>query len=145
MASAYHPLLRSKARGGGARRIPRTPVSVDEALAGYSRVAVDMSADGDDFLDPRLTVRDLTSDALAEMRQDVQTFLERAGDDAHMLPAEQIGAYFWLTRNRLGIDFCGMGFGAAGDRLTQIAESYSEVTLWELNDERTSRLVLVPA
>jgi len=51
------------------------------------------------------------------------------------LPSDsQIAHDFWLTRNGHGAGFWGRGIEELGERLTELAESYSERHLW-LNDK----------
>jgi len=48
--------------------------------------------------------------------------------------AEQLGHDFWLTRNRHGVGFWDRGLGGLGERLTEHAHKFREVTAYAGDD-----------
>ena len=81
-------------------------------------------------LDDRFGVEDIASEAIASASADCAAFRERASADLESIGAtdEQNGHDFWLTRNGHGCGFWDRGYGAAGDRLSEVAQSFGE--LW---------------
>ena len=82
---------------------------------------------------------DLTADALASMRADLQDFIDGADADAlafwvDQLGTGQIGHDFWLTRNGHGAGFWDRFMDEPGERygriLTEQAKPYGESHLW---------------
>lgn len=56
---------------------------------------------------------------------EVQTLIEQLG-----IPAQQAAHDFWLTRNHHGVGFWDRGYGAAGQRLTELADAYGGQDLY---------------
>jgi len=93
---------------------------------------------GGDPLDQNYSVEDFSDEALAKAVKDCNAFIKRAEklmDEAveikkragKVIPDDnQHGHDFWLTRNRHGAGFWDRGYGAVGDKLTEIAQSFGE-------------------
>ena len=54
--------------------------------------------------------------------------------DLSGIEPEQLGHDLWLTRNRHGAGFWDRGLGEIGDKLTELAHSYGDVTLYIYDD-----------
>ena len=50
--------------------------------------------------------------------------------DLSGIEPKQLGHDLWLTRNRHGAGFWDRGLGEIGDKLTELAHSYGDVTLY---------------
>lgn len=74
-------------------------------------------------------------DTLACMAADCAQFVSKArkwlssAGDAH-----RNGVEFWLTRNGHGAGFWDRGYGRTGDRLTTVAQTFGEFTLYVGDD-----------
>jgi hypothetical protein len=79
-------------------------------------------------------INDVTPEALASMREDVESFLTINAGDLLGLTLTMIGHNFWLTRNHHGTGFWDRDLGERGDRLTQAAHAYGESNLLLSND-----------
>jgi len=71
-----------------------------------------------------------SENARAEIRTDLQGFMEIANDDLHGLDYSQIGHDFILTRNGHGAGFWDIGLGARGERLSEWARSFGSVSAY---------------
>lgn len=65
--------------------------------------------------------------ALGSMIDDVNSFIELAGDDLTGMELGQIGHDLTLTRNGHGAGFWDRGLGERGDRLTEHATSMGNI------------------
>jgi hypothetical protein len=86
------------------------------------------------------SLADWSPESIARATQDCMAFLGSAGADADDIDAEQMGHDFWLTRNRHGAGFWDRGLGELGNRLTDLAHGYGEMSVWF--DAETSTLHL---
>jgi hypothetical protein len=127
-------------------------VDADEVLTHYVAAALWTShhyeSEQDDNPVPMDSVKDaddIADEARAEMRADVEAFLQGAHPDAlaywsAQLGDAQIGHDFWLTRNRHGAGFWdrfGAGEGAEyGRMLTDDAHAYGDSELYVGDDGR---------
>jgi hypothetical protein len=110
-------------------------MNTDEMLAGYVTCALWSSTTDDGTpMDDEYDTDDIASEALAEMRQDVEAFADSEADDLDGMDAGQAGHDFWLTRNHHGAGFWDRGLGERGDRLTAAAQSYGSVDLYVGDD-----------
>ena len=48
-----------------------------------------------------------------------------------VMTPEQIGVDFWFTRNGHGVGFWDRGRGALGDKLSEFAQSFGEVSVYQ--------------
>ena len=105
-----------------------------DIIAGYTECAIWSSTDEDgrplDHFDASLT-----EDAETTMLADCEDFIDycdRMGldiDGARLSP-EQVGADFWLTRNRHGAGFWDRDLGRLGEELTDAAHTFGEAHLY---------------
>lgn len=80
----------------------------------------------------------LADETFDDMACDVWRFLATCwGDvwedfeiDLSGIEPKQLGHDLWLTRNRHGAGFWDRGLGEIGDKLTELARSYGDVTLY---------------
>lgn len=79
-----------------------------------------------------------TERAIAQAIEDCAAFQADNAADLEGFDASQSGHDFWLTRNRHGAGFWDRGLGAVGQRLTDAAHVYGEVSVWF--DSDTDRL-----
>ena len=91
--------------------------------------------DEETFLDSKYTIDDIHDSALKQSAADIAAFVERAGPALDGLDDAQIGHDFWLTRNHHGAGFWDRGLGIVGQKLTQVAHSFGEATLYMGDDD----------
>ena len=109
------------------------------ALDGYMECALWSSCDlyTGRRLD-ELGTRAMAAETFDDMACDVWRFLATCwGDvwedfeiDLSGIEPEQLGHDLWLTRNYHGAGFWDRGLGEIGDKLTELAHSYGDVTLY---------------
>lgn len=75
-----------------------------------------------------------------EMRALVDGFIEANSDDLDGLDYEQIGHDFILTANRHGAGFWDRGLGERGERLTEMAHPYGEISAYANIENETLEL-----
>jgi len=83
---------------------------------------------GGEPLDKNYSVSDLSDSALKGAIEDCNAFIKKAEKfmDATNADDGQHGHDFWLTRNGHGAGFWDRGYGAAGDKLSEIAKTFGE-------------------
>ena len=85
---------------------------------------------------------DLAPETIKKIQRDVGKFYKMTQDLINALPTEytdkygyeQVGHDFWLTRNGHGSGFWDRQLGELGDKLTEIAETFGEATLYKGDD-----------
>lgn len=70
----------------------------------------------------------------------ISGFIESNSDDLHGMDYAQIGHDFILTANRHGAGFWDRGLGERGDRLTEMAHPYGEISAWPNHETHTLEL-----
>lgn len=92
--------------------------------------AGDDDYDDDDYrpLDDYVSEDDLSPASEAEWRVDVDAFIADQWHDLRHLTPASAGHDFWLTRNGHGAGFWDRGYGDRGQRLTDAAKAYGEVS-----------------
>jgi hypothetical protein len=110
-------------------------MNVDRVLDGYVECAEWADTPHDEEGNEEETCG-LHTDAIAEMRADVEAFLAEAEtlDGFDQLTAEQVGHDFWLTRNGHGAGFWDRGLGELGDKLTAMCRPYGTSDLYVGDD-----------
>lgn len=78
-------------------------------------------------LDENYEISDVSEEAIQASQKDIDTFLKEAGDLVDGLDITYVAHDVWLTRNRHGAGFWDRGYGATGDKLTEIAHKLGEV------------------
>lgn len=115
-------------------------MDINTVLAHYIAAALWSSTDdNDEPMDSSYDVDDIHPDTLAQMREDVEAFVnsvDEAGWDVSWWNAEQFGHDFWLTRNGHGAGFWDRGQGKVGDDLTALAKPFGEFCLYVGDDEK---------
>jgi hypothetical protein len=108
----------------------------DEAFDAYVECALWSSLTDDDTpMDKDHDPDDIDADSLADMRGDVDAFMDdNAADLVGHWDAGQAGHDFWLTRNGHGAGFWDRGKGARGDRLSAAARVYGTSNLYVADD-----------
>jgi len=102
---------------------------MEEMLHAYLVCALWSSTDESETpLDTNYTIADIADESLKQAGIDCMLFRVKYAQDLKEWSAEQAGHDFWLTRNRHGTGFWDRGKGAAGERLTQAAHTYRELT-----------------
>lgn len=76
----------------------------------------------------------VTEEAVDALREDVLNFLSGRLNDIRDLDPGQVGHDFILTRNRHGAGFWDRGLGEKGDRLTETAQAFGEITWFQAED-----------
>lgn len=107
--------------------------NIDNILRHYVACALWSSCnDVGEHLDDDCDFDDVAPDTLAEMREDVHSFVQSASDilERTDISEEQTGHDLWLTRNHHGAGFWDRGLGADGEALTVMAHSMGSVDLW---------------
>ena len=74
---------------------------------------------------------DMGLSTISKAKEDIDLFIEKAGNLLDNIDEEQIGHDFWLTRNHHGAGFWDRGLGEVGDKLTEISETFKELNVWE--------------
>jgi len=91
--------------------------------------------DAGEPLDRRYSLADVSADTLASAQADCDQFRELAGDMLDEHPELDAGAHdFWLTRNGHGAGFWDGDWPENGERLTIIAHSFGEASLYVGDD-----------
>ena len=110
-------------------------VNVDEMLKGYLETALWSSHDnsdpaGGDPLDRNYGIDDFAPESVVKAKADIELFALLADADMADTPADAFrhGHDFWLTSNRHGVGFSDRGYGEAGDRLTEVARTFGEIS-----------------
>lgn len=70
----------------------------------------------------------------------ISEFIEANSDDLDGLEYESIGHDFILTANRHGAGFWDRGLGDRGERLTEMAHPYGEISAWANHETHTLEL-----
>ena len=117
---------------------------LEEMVSAYIECALwagqDWSAVGEDGSDNPVPwddnygPEDVSTEAMATIREECEAFYADNRDDLSDWDAGQAGHDFYLTRNRHGAGFWDRGKGPAGDRLTTAAHVYGEQD-FELGDD----------
>lgn len=135
--------------------MPRTDTIVDDMLIGYLECAVwagldwpeDPNASNPDPLDKRYSVDDITDEARAIMRADIEDFVEHNRDDLDRYgelrgfdPSqgtvwEYAGHDFYLNRNGHGTGFWDRGNDPVFERLSQASKVYGNQELYAIGGE----------
>lgn len=109
-------------------------------LKAYLECALWSSTDANNHdrpFDERFSIADFDEESLEIAKKDCEAFLEKAGKFITPYELTQAGHDFWLTRNRHG---CGFWDGDWGDKkgevLTKIANSFGELYVDSINDEK---------
>lgn len=84
-------------------------------------------------LDDDYSDADISPDTILEMQADCLKFQQLAGD-LITGKEEQAGHDFWLTRNHHGAGFWDGDWKENGDKLTELADSFKECTLYVGDD-----------
>ena len=86
--------------------------------------------------DGKLSAYDFSDHACEQMTQDLKDFYAQAGPiiERTGMSADHVGHNFWLTRNHHGTGFWDRELGEDGDKLTDIAQSFGEVSLFVDDD-----------
>jgi hypothetical protein len=120
-------------------------VDTTSVLTGYIACALWIEMDesepnGGHPLDRNFSGADITDDATATMRTEVDAFL--AGLPAHsrdglelVMADEEVGHNLWLTRNGHGTGFWDRGLGTLGDDLANAAHALGECHLYVGDDQ----------
>ena len=90
---------------------------------------------GGEPMDANYDLEDISPECLAQAQADCAAFQAQAGD----MIADDLGGAghdFWLTRNGHGAGFWDGDWGAHGDALTALAESFGTVDLYVGDDNR---------
>lgn len=115
---------------------------VEDMTRGYLEAALWSSTDGDEPMDKNHDLGDIEPLCHERARRDCARFFrENALDLAVFMETtnrgwECIGHDFWLTRNGHGTGFWDRNGGDAGDRLTDAARAFGEVSLYVADDGR---------
>ena len=90
-------------------------------------------ADEEDFADGHV---DWSSEAVAQMEKDAETFFSKAEKVMQKTGGDprQHGTDFWLTRNGHGAGFWDRDYGDLGDKLTAFAEKFGEQHVYKGDD-----------
>lgn len=114
-----------------------TGSELKEMVDAYLETALwSSTGDNDQPLDEN---KDYSVDVAPEFQKqaaaDCKAFIEKAGDLLEGLDLAQVGHDFWLTRNHHGAGFWDGDYKEeAGDKLTDIAQSFPEVNPYEGDD-----------
>ena len=102
----------------------------------YFTTALWSSADSNDEpLDANYDYTDLSEEAIAQAKADIDKFIELAGPLLDDHEYSQIMHDFWLTRNRHGAGFWDGDYDkAVGEALTKLSHSFSELNLYVGDD-----------
>jgi len=77
---------------------------------------------------------DWSEEGLADMKKDATAFYTKAEELLNSVDGEHglagHGVDFWLTRNGHGAGFWDRGYGDAGDKLTDLAQSFGEANIY---------------
>ena len=91
------------------------------------------TGDNDEPLDKNYSEDDLSEEAKAQAKKDLEAFVKKAGDLIADLDEPEVAHDFWLTRNGHGAGFWDRDYddevdpeGTLGDDLTKIAKSFGE-------------------
>jgi len=69
-------------------------------------------------------------EAAKQAEQDCREFCEKAKISLLTLDPAQCGHDFWLTRNHYGQGFWARGLGTTGEKLTELAHTFKELSLY---------------
>src|SRR3990172_8263743 len=86
--------------------------------------------DTEEPLDKNYSTSDVSKDAVAQAKKDLEAFSKKAGDILSRYDDESIGHDFWLTRNGHGAGFWDGDYEEEegdGDKLTEIAKEFGEL------------------
>jgi len=113
-------------------------MNIETILDHYIACALWSSTDDhDEPMEYNYDADDLAADTLAQMRADVEAFVnsvEEQGLDVSAWSDEQFGHDFWLTRNGHGAGFWDRGQGNVGDELTALSKPFGEFSLYVGDD-----------
>lgn len=104
----------------------------DNFVTAYIGAAEEL-ADEEDFADGHV---DWSSEAVAQMEKDAETFFSKAEKVMQKTGGDprQHGTDFWLTRNGHGAGFWDRDYGDLGDKLTAFAEKFGEQHVYKGDD-----------
>jgi hypothetical protein len=87
------------------------------------------------------TIYDFDEETIIKAKADIDAFLIKATPflteeflGEKELTEEQIGHDFWLTRSHAGAGFWDRGLGEVGQKLTEIAQEFGELNVFEETD-----------
>jgi hypothetical protein len=118
----------------------RPIVDIDTMLSHYIIAALWSSTDesredGGDPMDENYGPDDIAPETRENMRAECAAFVARISDAdlteyRETYDEEQLGHDYWLTRNHHGVGFWDRDLGDLGDRLTDLAHTDGESTLY---------------
>ena len=76
-------------------------------------------------LDNGYSLFDFGKESRDTVREELERFLEHAGELVTVLDASQIGRGFWLARNGLPVEFWDQALGSRATELTAIAAAFA--------------------
>lgn len=118
-----------------------------QVAQGYMEAMLWAETDSEgEFYDQRFSPGDIADSSAAAIDADIRAFMEEAEtlglihmegslwwinqDDPQPEHLDRLGHDIHLTRQHHGTGFWDRGWGAEGDRLTEIAHKLGEVTVW---------------
>jgi hypothetical protein len=112
---------------------------VDDILSSYFESAFeDILADdvGDDAA-KSFTIDDFSEETRIKAKEEIEQFMEKAGQYLTNVTDEMIGHDFWLTRNHHGAGFWDRtGLEENGDTITKICQGFRELHVIVGDDDK---------